>query len=274
MRARGPDVVVSLGASGVSFAYPGPVPAVEDVTLGLGTGELVVVIGPNGAGKSTLLKLMAGVLAPDRGEVRLGDERVDALAPRVRARRVAIVPQSLDRVPSVAVHDFVLGGRYGHLGAFGRAGSRDHEAVDEALASCDVADVATRSLHGLSGGQRQRVLVARALAQEASMVLVDEPTSSLDPEHQIAVFDLLATLTCEGRGVLVVTHDLNLASQFATGIALLRDGRLVAKGGVEDVLRREVLEGVYGGHLRYGEFPAPRGAGTRPFVVPWLGGEG
>ena len=137
---------------------------------------------------------------------------------------------------------------------------------------------AERPLSELSGGQLQRVLIARALAQQADVLLVDEPTSSLDPEHQIGVFELVARLTREGRAAVVVTHELNLASQFATRLLLINEGRAVAEGTVDEVLRKEVLEPVYGRHLAYGTLPVRTGprAGEshadeqRPFVVPWL----
>lgn len=207
---------------------------------------------------------------PTAGRVFLGDRELTDCKPRERARAVAIVPQYLDRLPEVRVRDFVLGGRYAHLGAWGRARDHDREAVDSALQACDASTLADRMLTRISGGQRQRVLIARALAQEAPILLVDEPTNSLDPEHQLAVFELLARQTCEGRAVLVVTHDLNLASQFATRMVLMTNGRVAADGDAESVLRPEVLTDVYGDRLAYGRLPVPRDPAGRPFVLPWL----
>ena len=135
-----------------------------------------------------------------------------------------------------------------------------------------VADLGGRLMTELSGGQRQRVLVARALAQEARVWLVDEPTASLDPEHQIHVFGLISRTVQHDRAAIVVTHDLNLASQFATRLALVDDGRLVAEGTVEEVLRREVLEPVYGPALHFGTRRHADGS-ERPFVLPWAGGQ-
>lgn len=266
-------MVSRLVARGVTFEYSGPIRAVDGVDLELRPGELLCVLGPNGSGKSTLVALLAGLLRPSIGSVTLDGGEVSRWTPRQRARRIALVPQNLRALPDVTVRDFVHAGRYGHLGFLRRSGTADAEAVRRAMRDADIDELGERLLTELSGGQRQRVLVARALAQEADLLLVDEPTNSLDPEHQLAVFDLLARLCCEGRGALVVTHDLNLASQFASGIALLREGRVAARGTAEEVLRPEVLAPVYGEHLRYGKFPAPRGGGERPFVVPWLGGE-
>ncbi|HZM01113.1 MAG TPA: ABC transporter ATP-binding protein, partial [Planctomycetota bacterium] len=143
----------------------------------------------------------------------------------------------------------------------------DVRAVESALAAADAGDVASRRLGELSGGQRQRVLVARALAQEAPYLLVDEPTAALDFEHQVRIVSLLASLVAAGRAALVATHDVNLASQFAQRVALLAAGRLVLCGPPEQVLTRAVLEPVYGPHLHVGAMPAPDG---RPFVLPWL----
>jgi len=262
-------VVGGLSTEALVLDYPGPLRALDGVSVEIRPGELVAAIGPNGAGKSTLVKALCGLLAPSAGRVLLEGRELDGFSPRERARRVAVVPQSLRALPDVLVESFVLGGRYGHLGPWRRGGPRDRAAVRAAMEQADVGDLGARLLANISGGQRQRVLIARALAQEAAFVLVDEPTSSLDPEHQLAVFELLAALTGEGRAVVVVTHDLNLASQFAGSILLMDAGRVAARGSPEDVLRPEVLEPVYGAHFRYGRLPAPGGAGERPFVLPW-----
>lgn len=268
-----------IEARALVFDWPGPLRAVDGIDLALSGGELLTLIGPNGSGKTTLLKLFGGLLTPLSGDIRIGARDLRRLSHRERARRIALVPQSLLALPEVTVMDFVLGGRYGHLGLWRQLGPKDREAAERALADADAFAFADRLLGELSGGQRQRVLVARALAQEAEVLLFDEPTTSLDPEHQISVFELIARLSCEGRGALLVTHDLNLASQFSTRIALMDEGRIVAAGSADDVLRREVLEPVYGPHLRYGRWPGPDGDGARPFVLPWLerpavGGDG
>ena len=190
-----------------------------------------------------------------------------------RARRIAVVPQYLPALPEVEVERFVESGRYAHVGRFGGLGAGDREVVESALERCDARDLAARALDALSGGQRQRVLVARALAQEADLLLVDEPTNALDPAHQIAVLDLLAGLAGSGRACLVVTHDLVLAAQYASRLVLLDAGRVVASGTPAEVLRREVLEPVYGTSLWYGAWP--QGSGARsggPFVLPFRGG--
>ncbi len=262
-------MVKLLEARGLAHTYRDGPRAVDGIDFALAQHELVVVIGPNGSGKSTLLKLLAGLIQVSKGAVDLQARPLAQWSERERARQIAVVPQFLPALPDLLVSDFVLGGRYAHLKRWHQASQHDHAVVRDALARCDASDVACRSMHEISGGQRQRVLFARALAQEADVLLVDEPTNSLDPEHQVRVFALIAELVRGGRAAFVVTHDLNLASQFATRICLLSAGRVVADGPVASVLRREVLEPVYGEHLYYGRFEDGRGGGA-PFVLPWL----
>lgn len=260
---------VALAAEGVHYGYPGGEPVLRGVDLALGAGEVVALIGPNGAGKSTLLKLLGGLLRPDAGTAQLGGSDVAGLPAKERARSVALVPQALFALPDLTVEEFVAQGRYAHRGLFRGASAEDRAAVARALDEAEVADLARRPLAELSGGQRQRALVARALSQEPRFVLVDEPTNSLDPAHQLQVFELIAGLGCVGRAALVVTHDLNLASQFATRVVLLTDGVVTADGPVREVLTPGVLRPVYGDGLRFGELFAPGWGEARPWVLPW-----
>ena len=266
-----------LEARGVVFDYAGPLRALDGVDLALARGDLVAVIGPNGSGKSTLVKVLGGLLRPSSGEVLLEGTPLVSLRSRERARKLAVVPQFLPALPDVRVEEFVLSGRYARVARFSPASPADRAAVASALEVCDAADLSLRAMAELSGGQRQRVLLARALAQEAPVLLVDEPTSGLDPEHQIRVLDLVASLVADGsprktsdgvaRAALFVTHDLNLAGQYAGRAVLLDRGRVAASGPVESVLRRDVLEPVYGEHLHYGTWPDGAAAG-RPYVLP------
>lgn len=262
-----------IESRGLAHTYPGGVVALTDLELSIAPGELVCILGPNGAGKSTLLKALAGLIPITAGKVTWRGEAMTAWAPRHRARCLAFVPQSLIALPEVTVRTFVAQGRYSHQTVFTRATPEDRQAVDQALSQADLVDLADRALPDLSGGQRQRCLVARALAQQAELLLIDEPTNALDPEHQIAVFELIESLAHEGRAVAVVTHDLNLASQFASRIVLLDRGCKVADGTVNEVLQQSVLEPVYGSGLRYSswkvEEEAEGPAGERPIVLPW-----
>ncbi len=266
-----------LSGRGLAYAYPAGPRALDSVDVDVAPGELVVVIGPNGSGKSTLVKVLSGLLVPGRGTVTYAGRGLTDFDASERARRIALVPQFLPALPEVSVSAFVTSGRYAHrlrglsAALFGRAlSASDESAARAALQACDASDLGDRAMTALSGGQRQRVLIARAVAQDAAVLLVDEPTNALDPEHQIQVFQLIHTLCGEGRAALVVTHDLNLAGQFASRILLFDEGRVVLDAAPEQVLRREVLEPVYGRHLEY--LARPSGSSVRaPIVVPSRG---
>ena len=260
---------MTLVAEGLRFAYGDGPDVLNGVDLEVKPGEVVVLLGPNGAGKSTLLKALGGLIKPREGRALLGETGVMELPRRYRARALALVPQALLASPDLTVHDFVSQGRYAHLRRFRGLDSEDRAAVARALVESDVEDLAARSLAELSGGQRQRALIARALAQEPRFVLVDEPTNSLDPAHQLRVFELIAGMGCAGRAALVVTHDLNLASQFATRVLLLQSGRIAANGTANEVLTPDVLSEVYGDVFVFGEELAAGWNESRPWAIPW-----
>jgi len=249
----------------VTCAHGDDAPVLHAVDLELAAGELVLLIGPNGAGKSTLLAALSGRHVPAAGTVELLGEDARHLRPRERARRVACVPQLLAAIPEMRVRDFVLGGRYAHLSSAGRACAEDHAATELALREADLLELAERGLDEISGGQLARVLVARALAQDAPVVLLDEPAASLDPEHQVRLLELARSLVDAGRAALLATHELALSPRFADRVLLLAEGRVRALGTPSEVLRPEVLEPVYGPHLAFLDRPGP---GDAPLVVP------
>ena len=232
-------------------------PAVRQISLSVGPGQLLAVVGPNGAGKTTLLKLLSGSLIPQEGEVRLDGRRLGDLGDRERARALAVVPQSESSPFPVTVREMVEMGRYAHLGAWERAGIRDHAVVDRALERCAVTRLADRKIGELSGGEHQRARIARALAQEAPILLLDEPTGGLDLRYRMELFHLLQELRADGLAVMVITHDLNLAARFADHLLLLDRGRRHARGAPDEVLSRETLEGVYEWPLRIVPHPGP-----------------
>lgn len=213
----------------------------DAVSANIGPGEVVGLLGPNGAGKTTLLRACLG-LQPVSGRVTLGGRPVGALSPRERALRAAYIPQDRGIAWPVTVAALVALGRIPH-----RAGAAaDRKAVDAALAALDLEALRDRPATALSGGERARVLIARALAQEAPLVLADEPSAGLDPAHALALIARFRELAAAGRGVLVALHDLGLAARGCDRLLLLEAGRLVADGPPEAVLTPATLSRVYG----------------------------
>lgn len=231
---------------GAAFGY-GERPVVAELDLEVRAGEVVGVLGRNGSGKTTLLRGATGLLRAFAGRVELLGDPIERLPRREIARRVAVVPQEgIPPFPFTAL-DVVLMGRAPRLRPFEFEGEEDLDAARRALREVGAAQFADREISALSGGERQRVVVARALAQEAPLLLADEPTAHLDLHHAVEVFALLGRLARErGLGVLVVTHDLNLAARHCDRLALLAEGRLIACGPPESVLDPPLLERAFG----------------------------
>ena len=264
--AKGP----ALSAANISLTYSNGIRALDSVSLNVAHGEFLAVIGPNGSGKSTLLRALSGLQAIDEGSISLEGQALTALDSPERARRVALVPQSLDVLPGYSVSDFVLHGRYAHLSSWGLFSRHDRDVARECLRRVGAAEFLDRAMNEMSGGERQRVLIARALAQESRTILLDEPTSALDLKHQLVVYRLIFEMHRHaGRTIVVVTHDLNLASQFADRLVLMLNGKIVSDGTPANVLRRDVLETVYGSDLAFGAFEQTVAGGSRPWVLPW-----
>jgi iron complex transport system ATP-binding protein len=235
----------------------------EDVDVDVAAGEWLAVVGPNGAGKSTLLRAIGGLLPLDGGSITLDGEDLGGLRPRDRAQRVALVPQAPIVPPGMTVAAYVLLGRTPYLPRFGSEATSDLEAAGEALRLLDLVEFADRPVGSLSGGERQRVFVARALAQETAVILLDEPTTGLDLWHQQEVLELIDALRAE-RGVTVVStmHDLTLISRFADRLILVDGGRVVAGGTAAEILTPAILARWYGANVRVIQDP------TGPVIVP------
>ncbi len=219
----------------------------QHLDLTVEKGEILVVVGPNGAGKSTLVRAISGVLPPRAGNIWVDGRDLWRLSPSGRARLMAVVPQARQLPAAFTVYQTVLLGRTPYLSWLGNAGQRDHAAVLLALERTRLSQLAMRRVGELSGGEQQRVLLARALAQEAPILLLDEPTTHLDLHHQSSFLNLVRTLARkQNLTVLMVLHDLNLAGLYADRVALLAEGRLFAMGKAGEVLTAENLRAVYG----------------------------
>ena len=235
----------------VSFSYASrPARAGRDVlssvSFAVRRGAIVGLLGPNGSGKTTLLRLVDGMLTPHEGRIALDGEPVSRLSRRELARRIAVVPQETHATFDFTALDIVLMGRYAHLGAFELEGPDDLRIARDAMAATGTTELEARAFDTLSGGEKQRVVIAGALAQASGMLLLDEPTASLDLRYQLDIAALLVSLNRD-RGVtmLLSTHDLNLAAAICTELVLLRGGRVIASGPTADVLTAEAVRALY-----------------------------
>ena len=230
------DVSVRLGKS----------PVLDDVTLSIPRGTVTAIIGPNGSGKSTLLRTLARLLRPETGTVLLDGKAIARMSPGQVARNIATLPQSPGAVPGMTVRELVEQGRYPHTGPLRMLSDRDHAAVERALELTSSSRFRHRLIESLSGGERQRVWIALALAQEPRILLLDEPTTFLDVNHQIQALNLVRALNREhGLTVVMALHDLNQASRYAERLVVLNDGRIVEEGPPAAVIRDDVLASVF-----------------------------
>ena len=221
--------------------------ALHDVSVSIAPGSLTGLLGPNGCGKTTLLKLLSGVIKPELGSVRLGDREVRTLSPRALAQQIAVVPQETHPAFDFTVLEMVLMGRHPHLGAFQLEGPADLAIAREAMIATGIAHLAGRAYMTLSGGEKQRVVIASALTQQPKVLLLDEPTASLDLGYQFEIASLLKELNRD-RGVTMVlaTHDLNLAASVCDTLVLIREGRILMQGAAREVLTSSTVQQLYG----------------------------
>ncbi len=211
----------------------------------VGAKELVAVAGPNGSGKTTLVRALSGLIQLEKGTVRVQDRVLADWGRAELARVMGVVPQREEIVFPLRVDEAVMLGRYARLGPLAAPGAADRAAVQSALERCDAAWLAARSIDALSGGEWQRVRLARALAQEPAVLVLDEPTASLDVRHEMELLELIRRLVDQGLAGLVITHELNLAARYADRILLLSEGRVVAEGPPRQVLVESILSRVF-----------------------------
>ncbi|MFE9839065.1 ABC transporter ATP-binding protein [Streptomyces sp. NPDC005551] len=261
---RSTSTVNRLSADNLTIGYDQRVIA-EDLSVEIPDHSFTVIVGPNACGKSTLLRALSRMLKPSRGRVLLDGQVIHSMPAKKVARTLGLLPQSSIAPDGITVGDLVGRGRYPHQGLLRQWSAEDERVVQDSMASTGVAELADRYVDELSGGQRQRVWIAMALAQQTPLLLLDEPTTYLDIQHQIDVLDLCAELHEEqGRTLVAVLHDLNHAARYATHLIALREGRVVAEGAPNDIVTAELVEEVFG--LRCQVIDDPE-TGT-PLVVP------
>jgi len=239
----------------VSLQY-GACQVIKQVSVQIEQGEFFIIIGPNGAGKTTLLKALSGLHPLIEGDILIRKRPIADYAKKELARTLALVPQQVNSDFPFTVAETVLMGRYPHLGLLAVEGKRDLELAEQAMEFTEVMHLAGRRLGQLSGGERQRVIIARAICQQSKILLLDEPTASLDPAHQLRIMDLMERLReKEQITVVMVSHDLNLAATYADRLMLLKDGVVEKVGTPRQVLTREQLSQSYGCSLLVDENP-------------------
>ena len=235
-----------LQAADITFAYRPDEPVLRGVSLSATSGRFTCLLGPNGSGKTTLLRCLMGQLAPSSGAIVLGGRPLRNYRPRELARVLAYVPQQPASSLAFSAGEIVLTGRYAHTGPLGLAGPGDLAVAREAMKMTDTLGFAARTLEELSGGEAQRVMIARALAQQPSVILLDEPTSHLDIRHQLNIYRMMRRLAHDWPMVVVcVSHDVNVAARLADELVLMRRGAVVASGTPAEVIRQDLLSQTY-----------------------------
>ncbi|MFD6799100.1 ABC transporter ATP-binding protein [Streptomyces cyaneofuscatus] len=257
------EEVPRLAARGVTVGYGGRA-VIDDLDVAIPSGVVTTIIGPNGCGKSTLLRTLTRLLKPAGGTVVLDGEDIAGLRTRDVAKKLGLLPQAPVAPEGLTVGDLVARGRHPHQSWLRQWSSDDADVVERALAMTGVADLADRPVDSLSGGQRQRVWISMTLAQGTDLLLLDEPTTYLDLAHAIDVLDLVDDLHESGCTVVMVLHDLNLATRYSDNLIVMRAGSILAQGHPRDVITAELLHEAFGLQAKVIDDPV----GDRPLIVP------
>lgn len=258
-----PGAPSPLTGVGLTLSYD-RVEISHDLSVSIPRGSFTVIVGPNGCGKSTLLRALARTLTPKAGRVELEGKEITSYGSKEVARLLSLLPQSPVTPEAITVRDLVGRGRYAYQTMLRQWAAADTDAVNAALAATGTADLASRRVSDLSGGQRQRVWLAMVLAQDTDVILLDEPTTFLDITHQIEVLQLCARMHREGRTLVAVLHDLNMAARYATHMIAMRDGAIVHEGPPADVVTAERIGEVFGLQCRVIADPETQ----TPLVIP------
>jgi iron complex transport system ATP-binding protein len=235
-----------LSAENISFAYPDTPPLLHDFSLELEPHSFTGLIGPNGAGKTTVFKILSGSLVPHKGRVCLNDRPIREIPHRERASRLAMVPQFVSTPMPYSVRQVVEMGRISRLSRFGWITRHDREQVERAMEEMDIIDMADKPFSNLSGGERQRTVTAASLAQEPEILLLDEPTASLDLGHSVRLMELLTELQSKrGMAIMLISHDIQLSAHYCSRLVLLRHGKIIADGPPDTVVTPEIIGETY-----------------------------
>ena len=235
--------------------------------LNLTTGVVTCIVGPNGSGKSTLLRIASGILKPSAGTVTLDDNDIHSMSRRTIARTMGYLPQESPTLYDYTVDDVIQMGRYAHQKGLVAVNSNDADIVSAAIKTVGLAKYHNRILSHLSGGERRRALIASVLAQQPQLMLLDEPTSGLDIHHASGIFKLLSSLAQAGPGIVIVTHDINLASLFCDRIIILKNGAIKADGTPNEIITTDIMQSLYGHEILIQQHPEI----DRPVVLPATG---
>lgn len=255
---------MKLKVKGLEFGYTS-MPVLADVCLELAQSEMLGIVGPNGAGKSTLIRCINRILNPQRGRILLDENDIKKMDRIGLARKMGYIPQTASQIFPTTVFDAILMGRRPHIGW--RSSEEDNEKVLDVLELLDIEDLAMRDIKELSGGQQQRVFIARALAQEPEVLLLDEPTSNLDIRHQLEVMEIIKDLVVkEGISAIMAIHDLNLASKYTDRVIIMKEGKIFDAGSPSNVLTPENIRSVYSVEAEV--INRVDSNGGRPYIVP------
>jgi iron complex transport system ATP-binding protein len=256
-----------LKASALAYGHPGRTLG-RDINLSVNAGEVLCVLGPNGCGKTTLFRTLLGLLPTHAGSISVRGKSLQDCTPKERAQMMAYVPQASSSRFAFAVHDIVLMGRTAHLGLFAQPGAKDFAAASSAMAELNITHLADKSFTQISGGERQLALIARALAQESPLLIMDEPTASLDFGNQSLILNEILRLKASGRSVLFCTHDPDHALQCADHALLLHHGNVLALGHPREIVTSTNLKTLYSVDVELIESPSRGHAFCRPQILP------